>query len=73
MEPPPFVEDFDSEELLQRVGLGTPDVPGAVAALRERGVEFVEGGAVHSGARGALTKPIGGLTFELVHTEPTPS
>ena len=73
VEPPPFVEDFDSEEMLQRVGLGTPDVPGAVAALRQLGVEFVEGGAVTSGERGALTKPVGGLTFELVHTERAPS
>jgi 4-hydroxyphenylpyruvate dioxygenase len=69
VEPPPFMEDFESEEMLQRVGLGAADVPGAVSALAQRGVEFVEGGAVKSGERGALTKPIGGLTFELVHSE----
>lgn len=73
VEPPPFAEDFASEEMLQRVGLGTPDVPAAVASLRSRGVEFVEGQSVHTGERGALTKHIGGLTFELVHDERVPS
>lgn len=73
VEPPPSIEDFESEEMLQRVGLGAPDVPAAVAALRAHGVEFVEGGSVHSGERGALTKHIGGLTFELVHDERAPS
>lgn len=73
VEPPPYAEEFESEEMLQRVGLGAPDVPAAVAALRARGVEFVEGGSVHTGERGALTKQIGGLTFELVHDERTPS
>jgi len=33
---------------LQRIGLGTPSVPAAVAALRARGVEFLESGKVHS-------------------------
>jgi 4-hydroxyphenylpyruvate dioxygenase len=69
IEPPPSFGDFESEEMLQRVGLGTTDVPAAVAALRQRGVEFVEGGAVHSGERGALIEPVGGLTFELVHIQ----
>ncbi len=56
------------EESLQRVGLGTPDVAAAVAALRARGVDFVEAGVLHSGARGALTVArLGGLMFELVH------
>jgi 4-hydroxyphenylpyruvate dioxygenase len=73
VEPPPFIEDFESEETLQRVGMGTTDVPAAVAALRAHGVEFVEGGAVSSGERGALTKPVGGLVFELVHDERVPS
>ena len=34
--------------MLQRIGLGTPDVPAAVAALRARGVEFVESAGVHT-------------------------
>jgi 4-hydroxyphenylpyruvate dioxygenase len=55
-------------ESLQRIGLGTPDVPAAVAALRARGVDFVESPALHSGARGALTvAQLGGVMFELVH------
>lgn len=52
-------------EHLQRIGLGTPDVPAAAAALRGRGVEFVERGDLHSGA---LTAPrLGGVMVELVH------
>lgn len=69
VEPPPGLDDVECEEMLQRVGLGTPDVPQAVAALRARGVEFVESAQVHSGVRGALTKPLGGMMFELVHDE----
>lgn len=58
-----------SEELLQRMGLGTADVPAAAAAWRARGVEFVEAGAVHTEAKGALTRPLlGGAMFELVHS-----
>ena len=69
VEPPPGLDDVECEEMLQRIGLGAPDVPKAVAALRARGVEFVEGVQVHSGVRGALTKPVGGMMFELVHDE----
>jgi 4-hydroxyphenylpyruvate dioxygenase len=69
VEPPPGLDDVECEEMLQRIGLGAADVPGAVAALRARGVEFVEGVQVHSGVRGALTKPVGGMMFELVHDE----
>ena len=41
------------------------------AALRERGVGFIESTAgVHSEARGALTQGyLGGVMFELVHDE----
>jgi 4-hydroxyphenylpyruvate dioxygenase len=70
VDPPPFMdEEFEAGEMLQRIGLGTRDVPAAVAAWNARGVEFVNGGAVASSERGALTRPIGGLTFELVHDE----
>jgi 4-hydroxyphenylpyruvate dioxygenase len=68
----PKPEDFDVEprEMLQRVGLGTPDVLRTVAALRERGVEFVESREVRSETRGALTQSyLGGVMFELVHDE----
>ena len=71
IEPEPGLLDVDGdqpgEESLQRIGLGTSDVPAAVAALRARGVDFIEAADLHSGARGALTVPqLGGLMFELV-------
>jgi len=70
VEPNPDTFDLDHEEMLQRVGLGTPDVLRTVAALRERGVAFVESKGVHSEARGALTQSyLGGVMFELVHDE----
>ena len=59
--------DSDGDERLQRVALGTADVPAAVAGLRARGVAFVEGDGVRSSARGALTQSwLDGLSFELV-------
>ena len=68
IEPEAGQGDVGGEESLQRIGLGTPDVPAAVAILRARGVSFVEAGELHTGARGALTvAQLGGLMFELVH------
>ena len=68
IEPEPGIVDAEGDERLQRLGLGTPDVPAAVAALRQRGVEFVEPGSVQTAQRGALTKTwLGGVMFELVH------
>ncbi|HEX6137080.1 MAG TPA: VOC family protein [Casimicrobiaceae bacterium] len=68
--PKPEAYDLEPEEMLQRVGLGTPDVLRTVAALRERGVDFVESPGVHSETRGALTQGyLGGVMFELVHDE----
>jgi 4-hydroxyphenylpyruvate dioxygenase len=70
IEPRPGIFDIDGDELLQRVGLGTPDVLKTVKALRERGVNFVESEGVHSETRGALTQSsLGGVMFELVHDE----
>ena len=70
IEPEPGIVDVEGEESLQRMGLGAPDVPAAVAALRQRGVEFVESTGVHVEQRGALTKSwLGGVMFELVHDE----
>ncbi|HSW04785.1 VOC family protein, partial [Aquabacterium sp.] len=70
IEPEPGIVDVEGDESLQRIGLGTADVPAAVAALRARGVAFVEGTAVHTEGRGALTAPVlGGVMFELVHDE----
>jgi 4-hydroxyphenylpyruvate dioxygenase len=69
VEPEPDADEH--EESLQRVGLGTHDVFSAVAALRERGVEFVETEKLHTESRGALTRPVlGGVMFELVHHKP---
>jgi 4-hydroxyphenylpyruvate dioxygenase len=56
-----------------RVGLGAPDVRAAVRALQERGVVFVDHGAVQPSDKGALTQVyLGGVTFELVvsHLQP---
>ena len=68
VEPDPRVEFSDSPESLQRIGIGVPDVPGAVALLKARGVDFVEAAHLHPDDRGALTQGlIGSLAFELVH------
>jgi 4-hydroxyphenylpyruvate dioxygenase len=68
IEPEPGIVDVEGEEMLQRMGLGTPDVPAAVALLCGRGVEFVESGGLHTDQRGALTRSwLGGVMFELVH------
>ncbi|MFO1193255.1 MAG: 4-hydroxyphenylpyruvate dioxygenase [Rhodoferax sp.] len=68
IEPEPGVLDVEDDECLQRVGLGTPDVPATVAVLRERGVEFVASKGVQFDSRGALTRTaLGSVMFELVH------
>jgi 4-hydroxyphenylpyruvate dioxygenase len=60
-------------EKLQRVGLGVPDVPAAVKALRALGMEFMETEAVHTERRGAITKTyLGSVVFELVHSAGQP-
>ncbi len=68
IDPEPGLLDIEGDESLRRIGLGTPDVLGAVAALRERGVAFVESKSVRPDDRGALTEAtLGGSMFELVH------
>ena len=68
IEPEASVLDVRSDEALQRIGLGTPDVLAAVAALGARGVAFVESRGVHTEGRGALTTTwMGSVSFELVH------
>jgi 4-hydroxyphenylpyruvate dioxygenase len=70
IEPDPAALEGDEQELFQRIGFGTPDVPGTVAALRQRGVEFVESGSLQTGSRGALTRTLlHTVVFELVHDE----
>ena len=67
IEPEPGIAELDGEECLQRMGLGTPDVPAAVAVLRQRGVDFAESTGVHVDQRGALTRSwLGSVMFELV-------
>ncbi|MCC7114854.1 MAG: 4-hydroxyphenylpyruvate dioxygenase [Burkholderiales bacterium] len=71
IEPEDSARYAPAEEHLQRLGLGTPDVPGAVAALEKRGIEFMSTDRVHTTERGALTRPMGGgVMFELVKSEP---
>jgi 4-hydroxyphenylpyruvate dioxygenase len=71
VEPDPGLEPDWGEtqtECLQRVGLGVPDVPKAVAELKARGVEFVDSGHLHPEDRGAMTRnQMGSVAFELVH------
>jgi 4-hydroxyphenylpyruvate dioxygenase len=67
IEPPPGADEVHWDEGLVRVGLGAPDIPKAVEALKKRGVVFVDHGAVQPSDRGALTQVyLGGVTFELV-------
>lgn len=70
IEPEPGILEIEGDESLQRIGFGTADVPQAMAALRERGVAFVESQGVRPGERGALTQTwLGSVRFELVHDE----
>lgn len=66
IEPAPDEDEHD--ESLERLGFGVPDVRAAVVALQARGVEFVETDDLHSGERGALTRPQLGVAFELVRS-----
>jgi 4-hydroxyphenylpyruvate dioxygenase len=67
IEPPPGSEEIHWDEGLVRVGLGAPDIPAATRALKERGIIFIDRGAVQPSDKGALTQVyFGGLTFELV-------
>jgi len=66
IEPPPEAAGR-WEESLVRIGLGARDVPAAVRALTERGIVFVDRGAVQPSDKGALTQLyLGSVTFELV-------
>ena len=68
IEPEPGILDVDDDECLQRMGLGTPDVPAAVALLRTNGVEFVPAKSAGAEQRGALTRT--SPVFELVSHKP---
>jgi 4-hydroxyphenylpyruvate dioxygenase len=68
VEPDIWMDGDDSPECLQRIGFGVPNVAEAVAALKARGVEFVESTQLHPEDRGALTRnTLGSVAFELVH------
>jgi 4-hydroxyphenylpyruvate dioxygenase len=72
IEPDPVLV-IDSDERLQRVAFGTPDVLASVQALQRRGVDFIETANLHVESRGALTKTwFGSLMFELVRHEDRP-
>lgn len=67
IEPPPGAEEIRWDEGLVRVGLGAPDIAAAVRALKDRGIVFVDHGAVQPSDKGALTQAcLGGVSFELV-------
>jgi 4-hydroxyphenylpyruvate dioxygenase len=71
VEPDPDV--LDTDERLQRIGLGVPDVALAVQALRRLGMEFVETPQAHTESRGAITRTyLGSVMFELVHSAGRP-
>ena len=71
IEPPPGAEEVHWDEGLVRVGLGAPDIPAATRALQERGIVFIDRGAVQPSGKGALTQVyLGGVTFELVVSRP---
>ena len=73
VEPPPGAEEIHWDEGLVRVGLGAADVPAATRALQERGIVFIDRGAVQPSEKGALTQVyLGGVTFELVVSHPEP-
>jgi 4-hydroxyphenylpyruvate dioxygenase len=73
LEPPPGAENVRGEEGLARAGLGTPDVPVATRVLRERGVVFIDRGAIQPSQKGALTQVyLGSVTFELVASHLAP-
>ncbi len=65
---PDAAASSDAPEMFQRIGFGTPDVAGAVAAWRQGGIEFVDGDSVKVTRQGALTRTVlHSVAFELVH------
>ena len=74
IEPDGTAQYAPMEEHLQRIGLGTSDVIATAAELQKRGIEFHATELVHTNERGALSKAVlGGVMFELVHSEPDSS
>jgi 4-hydroxyphenylpyruvate dioxygenase len=68
IEPEPTVLDVEDDECLERLGLGAPDVPAAMALLQSRGVEFLAPKLPGDEQKGAVTRTtLGSVMFELVH------
>jgi 4-hydroxyphenylpyruvate dioxygenase-like putative hemolysin len=68
---PPALAGLGYFGVVQYIGRGRrADLPAAVQALRQRGVEFVESSRLHPDDRGALTRnAMGTVVFELVHRD----
>lgn len=67
VEPPEGAGGLQWEEQLIRVGLGVPDVMGAVRELQRRGIVFIDRAPQAPTERGAVTQLYrGGVSFELV-------
>lgn len=74
VEPPEGAEDIQWDDGLVRIGFGTPEVLEATRLLQERGVVFIDQGALHPGEKGALTQVyLGSVTFELVASQRAPA
>jgi 4-hydroxyphenylpyruvate dioxygenase len=71
VEPPQPSVIIEWEEKFSRIGIGVANVEVAVAALKSRGIKFVEGEAVHTSERGAVAY-LGGTTFEFVKSHLKP-
>jgi 4-hydroxyphenylpyruvate dioxygenase len=71
VEPPQGAGGLQWEEQLIRVGLGVPDVMGAVRELQRRGIVFIDRAPQAPTERGAVTQLYrGGVSFELVASGP---
>lgn len=71
VEPPQGAGGLQWEEQLIRVGLGVPDVMGAVRELQRRGIVFIDRAPQAPTERGAVTQLYrGGVSFELVANGP---
>jgi 4-hydroxyphenylpyruvate dioxygenase len=69
VEPPEGAGGLRWEEQLIRVGFGVPRVAPAVRALQERGLAFLEPAVLSDNTRGALTRLVQGVSFELVASQ----
>lgn len=68
LEPPEGAAGLQWDEQLIRLAFGAADVEAATAALRQRGIVFLERAPLQPTARGALTQLYKvGVSFELVH------